>query len=55
MHVNELCLSQEEPDTKIFLAANYAALTGQRKAHITVDSDVAILSCYYAPFLNLDY
>ena len=53
--INELCSSQEEADTKMFLAANYVALTGQRKAFIiTVDSDVAILACYYAPFINLD-
>ena len=39
----------------MFLAANYAALTGQRKAlTITVDSDVAILACQYAPSINLD-
>ena len=53
--VSELCSSQEEADTKIFLTTNYAALTGPRKALIiTVDSDVAILACYYAPFINLD-
>ena len=55
--VNELCSSQEEADTKMFLAANYAALTSQRKALaliITVVSNVAILACYYAPFINLD-
>ena len=53
--VNELCSSQEEADTKIFLTANYAGLTGQRKALIiTVDSDVAVLACYYTPFINLD-
>ena len=53
--VNELCSSQEEPDTKVFLAANYAALTDQIKALIAaVDSDVAILACSYAPVINLD-
>ena len=39
----------------MFLTANYAALTAQRKALIiTIDSDVAILACYFAPFINLD-
>ena len=53
--VSELCSPQEESDTKMFLAANYAGLTGQRKVLIaTVDSNVAILACYYAPFINLD-
>ena len=52
--VNELCSSQEEAHTKMFLVANYAALIGQIKALITVDCDVAILACNYAPFINLD-
>ena len=52
--VKEVCSSQEEADTKMFLAANYATLTGQRIALIiTVDSDVAILAGYYAPFMSL--
>lgn len=51
----ELSSVQEEADTKMFLAANHAAYLGQTKATIiTVDSDVAILACYFAPRIELE-
>ena len=51
-HVPELSSSQEEADTKIFLCAQFAASLGFQSIEIiTVDSDVAILSLYFQPFL----
>ena len=51
--IPELCSSQEEADTKIFLAANYSNIHFPRQTVTihTVDSDVAILACYYASIL----
>ena len=47
--VHQLLQNQEEADTKVFLAAKFAPETGCRDAVIfTVDSDVAILACYFA-------
>ena len=45
----QLSSKQEETDAKMFLAANYASNRGVKSVTIhTVDSDVAILACYYA-------
>ena len=45
----QLSSNQEETDAKMFLAANYASNRGVKSVTIhTVDSDVAILACYYA-------
>ena len=53
VHVPQLCLKQEEADTKMFLAANFACSRGCQSITIhTVDSDVAILACYYARILS---
>ena len=47
--VHQLLQNQEEADTKVFLAAKFAQEIGCRDAVIfTVDSDVAILACYFA-------
>ena len=44
---------QEEADTKVFVAAKFAQDLGYRNVKIfTVDSDVAILACYYSQLLN---
>ena len=49
----ELSSNQEEADTKVFLAAKFAQDLGCRDVGIfTVDSDVAILVCYYSELLN---
>ena len=51
-HVPELSSSQEEGDTKMFLWAQFAGSLGFQSVEIiTVDSDVAILSLYFQPFL----
>ena len=51
--VDELCSNQEEADTKVFLAAKLAQDVGCSDIGIfTVDSDVAILACFYATRLN---
>ena len=40
-------------DTKMFLAANFASNSGVESVTIhTVDSDMAILACYYAPLIE---
>ena len=53
VHVPQLCSKQEEADTKMFLAANFACSRGCQSITIhTVDSDVAILACYYARILS---
>ena len=49
----QLSSKQEEADAKMFLAANYACNRGVESVTIhTVDSDVAILVCYYAPIIE---
>ena len=49
----ELSSNQEEADTKVFFAAKFAQDLGCRDVGIfTVDSDVAILACYYSELLN---
>ena len=49
----QLSSKQEEADTKMFLAANYACNRGVQSVIIhTVDSGVAILACYYAPIIE---
>ena len=50
--VPELSTSQEETNTKVFLCAQFAASLGFQSVEIiTVDSDIAILSLYFQPFL----
>ena len=46
----ELSSNQEEADTKVFLAAKFAQYLGCRD--VGIDSDVAILACYYSELLN---
>ena len=49
----QLSSKQEKADTKMFLAANYACNRAVESVTIhTVDSDVAILACYYAPIIE---
>ena len=49
----ELSSKQEEADTKVLLAAKFAQDLGCKDVRIlTVDSDVAILACYYSQLLN---
>ena len=51
---HELSSNQEEADTKVFLAAKQTQEIGCSEAGIfTVDSDVAILACYYARKLDI--
>ena len=49
----ELSSNQQEADTKVFLAAKFAQDIGCRDVGIfTVNSDVAILACYYSELIN---
>ena len=49
----KLSSHQEETDTKLFLAAKHACSRGCTSVTIhTIDSDVAILACYFAPMLS---
>ena len=53
VQIPQLCSKQEEADTKMFLAVNFACSCGCRSITIhTVDSDVAILAYYYARILS---
>ena len=50
--VTELFSSQEEADSKMFLAAKFIGSRSCNNISIkTVNNDVAILSLYYAPML----
>ena len=52
IHVPEMSSSQEEASTTMFLCAQFAASLGFQSVEIiTVDSNVAILSLYFQPFL----
>ena len=49
----ELSSNQEEADTKVLVAAKFAQDLGCRDVGIfTVDSNVAILACYYSELIN---
>ena len=49
----EISSNQEEADTKVFLAAKFAQDLGCSDIGIfTVDSDVAVLACYYSQLLT---
>ena len=51
--VKDFSSDQEEANTKVFLAAKIVKSFGCRNICIfTVDSDVAILACFYATKLN---
>ena len=53
LRVPQLSSNQEEADTKMFLAARHACDRGCNSVTIhTVDSDVAILACYFAPMMT---
>ena len=55
LRVPQLASKQEEADTKMFLAASYASSRGSNSVTIqTVDSDVAILGCYFAPSIGTE-
>ena len=50
-----LSQNQEEVDKKVFLAAKLAKEIGCRDAVIfTVDSDVAILACYFSQMFHIN-
>ena len=54
--VHKLSLNQEEADTKVFFAAKFTQEIGYRDAVIfTVDSSVAILACYFAQMLEINF
>ena len=53
--VHQISSNHEEADTKVFLAAKFALEIGCRDAVIfTIDSDVAILACYFAQMLEIN-
>ena len=51
--MDQLCSSQEEADTKVFLAAEIADVGCTDAVIVTVDSDTGILACYYAIKLEI--